>query len=270
VNLVSGRGPTRTGDPLGVSEVLWPAELRARCERGLKASGPAKLSSVGRAGRIALALVSLIVLVLVLAQVFLPGIAASRISSRLKRYGSVQSVSVSAWPALKLLWGSADSVKVKALSLKVTPAQTTKLLWEGRSFDRIQMTAARVQEGPLRLSAARLSKHGSALAAQGLITQADASAALPPGISVSLLGSEGGSVKVRASGGLFGIGAAVEAVAGPSEGKLIAHPLGPLLEGIQLTLFADPHVYIQGVGASNEAAPGGEAGYRLSISARLR
>src|ERR1700676_4158699 len=24
-----GRGPTRTGDPLGVNEVLWPTELRA-------------------------------------------------------------------------------------------------------------------------------------------------------------------------------------------------------------------------------------------------
>jgi hypothetical protein len=27
--LYDGRGPTRTGDPLGVNEVLWPAELRA-------------------------------------------------------------------------------------------------------------------------------------------------------------------------------------------------------------------------------------------------
>jgi hypothetical protein len=36
---LDGRGPTRTGDPLGVSEVLWPTELHARvC--GLKASEP--------------------------------------------------------------------------------------------------------------------------------------------------------------------------------------------------------------------------------------
>jgi hypothetical protein len=27
--LPNGRGPTRTGDPLGVNEVLWPTELRA-------------------------------------------------------------------------------------------------------------------------------------------------------------------------------------------------------------------------------------------------
>jgi hypothetical protein len=225
---------------------------------------------VGKAGRIALVLVGLTVLVLVLAQIFLPGIAASRISSRLKRYGSVQSVSVSAWPALKLLWGSADSVKVRALNLRVTPAQTAKLLWEGRGLSSIEMNAARAQEGPLRLRDVRLRKRGSALSAQALVTQADASAALPPGISVSLLGSEGGSVKVRASGGLFGVGAPVDAVAGPSEGKLIAHPLGLLLEGFHLTLFAEPHVYIQGVGASSIDTPRAEGAYRLSISARLR
>jgi len=225
---------------------------------------------VGKAGRIARVLLGLIVLLLVLAQVFLPGIAASRISSRLKRYGSVQSVSVSAWPALKLLWGSADSVKVRALNLRVTPAQTAKLLWEGRGLGSIEMNATRAQEGPLRLRDVRLRKRGSALSAQALITQADASAALPPGMSVSLLGSEGGSVKVRASGGLFGVGASVDAVAGPSEGKLIAHPLEPLLEGFHLTLFAEPHVYIQGVGARSIDTPRAEASYRLSISARLR
>ena len=47
-----------------------------------------------QAGRIGVALAGAIVLVLVLAQVFLPGIAASRISSRVGRYGTVQSVSV--------------------------------------------------------------------------------------------------------------------------------------------------------------------------------
>ena len=225
---------------------------------------------MGKAGRIALVLVGLTVLVLALAQIFLPGIAASRISSRLKHYGSVQSVSVSAWPALKLLWGSADSVKVRALNLRVTPAQTAKLLWEGRGLSSIEMSATRAQEGPLRLRDVRLRKRGSALSAQALVTQADASAALPPGMSVSLLGSEGGSVKVRASGGLFGVGAPVDAVAGPSEGKLIAHPLGLLLEGFHLTLFAEPHVYIQGVGASSIDTPRAEGAYRLSISARLR
>ena len=60
-------------------------------------------------------------LVLALAQVLLPRIAASRISSRVGRYGKVQSVSVSAWPAVELLWGSVDSVRVAAGEPRAEP-----------------------------------------------------------------------------------------------------------------------------------------------------
>jgi hypothetical protein len=41
-----GRGPTRTGDPLGVNEVLWPTELRAPLGVVVKPSG--QLVVVGR------------------------------------------------------------------------------------------------------------------------------------------------------------------------------------------------------------------------------
>jgi hypothetical protein len=75
-------------------------------------------------------------------------------------------------------------------------------------------------------------------------------------------------VLVRASGGLFGVGASVDAVALGREGRLIAHPVGPLLEGLQLTLFSDPHVYVEGVGASVQ--DGVPSSYRLSMSASLR
>ena len=40
------------------------------------------------------------------------------------------------------------------------------------------------------------------------------------------------------------------------------HPLGFLLEGLKLTLFAEPDVYVEGVGASAAAGPSGGAGYR--------
>jgi hypothetical protein len=203
-----------------------------------------------------------------LAQVFLPGIAASRISSRVGRYGTVKSVSVEAWPAVELLWGSADSVKARVMSLKLSPAQTAKLLWEARGVDDMQMTSPSVQEGPVRLSDVSIRKRGNALTAQARMTAADVKAALPAGFEVQLLRSEGGRVEVRASGGLFGVGASVDAVAGPSEGKLVAHPLGFVVEGLALTLFADPHVYVQGVGASVEA--GQPLSYRLTMRASLR
>jgi hypothetical protein len=211
-----------------------------------------------------------IALVLVLAQLLLPRIAASRISSRVGRYGSVESVHVTAWPALKLLWGDADSVTVRAGRLSLSPAQTAKLLWEAHGVNELDLTASSAREGPLRVSDVSLRKRGRALSAQALASTADVRAALPQGFEVQLLGSERGQVEVRASGGLFGIDASVDAVATASGGRLIVHPRGLLLEGLQLTLFADPHVYVEGVGASASGAPGGAPGYWLTISARLR
>jgi hypothetical protein len=211
-----------------------------------------------------------ILLVLALAQVFLPRIVASRISSRVRRYGTVNSVSVSAWPAVELLWGHADTVKVSVKSLRVSPSQTAKLLWEARGVSSLDLSAESAQEGSLRLTDVSLRKRGSDLSAEGQASQADVTAALPPGISVRLLKSEGGEVEVQASGGLFGVRAAVGAVAGASEGKLVAHPLGFPLEGLRLTLFADPHIHVQGVGASELSGAPGTTGYRLTITTSLR
>jgi LmeA-like phospholipid-binding len=225
---------------------------------------------VGRAGRIAAVVIAAVALLFALAQVFLPGIAADTIRSRLHRYGRVQSVSVSAWPAVELLWGDADSVKVKVSDLSLSPQQAAKLLWEGSGASRIDTTAANVRLGPLHLGAATLSKRGDSLSAQGAASEADVRAALPAGLSVSLLRSDAGSVEVRASGGLFGVSASVDAVARAQEGRLVVRPLGLLLSGLQLTLFADQHVYVQGVGARQVARAGETPGYELQISARLR
>jgi hypothetical protein len=213
-------------------------------------------------------LVGAVALAVVLAQAFLPGIAAGRIRERVARYGTVESVSVKAWPAVELLWGNADSVTVRARSLKVSPAQTAKLLWEAKGVNDMEMTADSAQEGPLRLNDVSFSKRGKALTAQARMTEADVRAALPEGFDVQLVKSEDGAVEVRASGGLFGVGASVDAIAGASEGKLVAHPLGLLLEGVRLTLFSDPHVYVQGVGARVEA--GQPLSYRLTMRASLR
>lgn len=223
---------------------------------------------MGKGGRIAAGLVGATVLALALAQVLLPRLAASRVSSRVGRYGTVQSVSVSAWPAVELLWGHVDSIHVKANSLALSPAQAASLLWEARGTASMDLSAASVRLGSLRLSDASLHKRGSALNAQALVSEADVKAALPAGFGVRLLRSERGEVEVQATGALFGLGASVNAVAGASGGKLVAHPLGLLLEGLQLTLFSNPHVYVEGVGASVASAQ--PPSYRLTMSASLR
>ena len=209
-------------------------------------------------------------LLLVLAQILLPRIAASTISSRVGRYGSVASVHVSAFPAVELLWGSADSVKVRAGKLALKPAQAAGLLWESRGVARLDVHADSVEVGPLRVSDATLSKRGNVLRARARTSEADVAAALPPGLALRLISSGGGRVEVQASGGLFGLlsaGASVPAVAQAIDGRLVAHPLGALVEGFHLTLFSDPHVYVEGVGASTGGPP--PLVYSLSMGARL-
>jgi hypothetical protein len=218
--------------------------------------------------RLVLIVIAVALLALLLAQLVLPRIAASRISSRVGRYGRVESVGVRAWPAVELLWGSADSVSVRARRLSLSPSQAAKLLWEARGVESLQFAALSIQLGPLGLGDARVHKQGSSLAAEAVVGEAGVRSALPKGLAVKLVKSEGGAVQVTASGGLFGVGPAVQALAAPQEGKLVVRPLGFLLRGLTLTLFSDPHVYVEGVGASVQ--PGSPRTYRLTMRARLR
>ena len=217
---------------------------------------------------LSLSLAGAALVLLALAQLLAPRIAANTISSRVGRYGSVENVSVTAWPAIELLWGRADSVRVSARRLALQPAQAAALLSEADGVARLDLSAERLQVGPLALSDARLHKRGKELSAVADAADADVKAALPGGLRVRLLRSEGGRVEVRASGSLFGVQETVAAVAEARAGKLIAHPLVLLLEGFSLTLFSDPRIAVEAVGA-RELSPHPPS-YRLSMRARLR
>ncbi len=76
---------------------------------------------------------------------------------------------------------------------------------------------------------------------------------------------------MRASGGLFGVGASVDAVAQAEDGKLVVRPTGLLLSALKLTVFESPSVYVEGVEARALASePGEGARYELSMWASLR
>jgi hypothetical protein len=218
--------------------------------------------------RIAAVGVGVTVVLLVLAQLFLPGIAADRISSRLARYGHVRSVEVDAWPAVELLWGSADSVRVRASDLTFALSDTGHVLGQASGANDIDLRAERVHVGPLALSEVSFHKRGAQLLAQALATEAAVAAALPPGIHIRLLRSEGGSVEVSVGGSLFGVGGEIDALAQASEGKLVARPVAPLLRLFSLTLYQNPHVYIESIVARPASAPA--PGYRLVMRARLQ
>jgi hypothetical protein len=213
-----------------------------------------------------------VVVVVALAQVLGPGIAARVVRGRVGRYGTVKSVTVKAQPGLELVWGDADEVRVSAGRLALSRAQTVSLLEEAKGVDRVKASAENVEEGSLKLTDARLEKHGSRLRAEAVVNERDIGRALPEGIEVSLLKSEKGEIEVRVSGGLFGVGASVDAVAEAEDGRLVVRPTG-LLGGLKLTVFEAASVYVEGVEARALGGKPGEGAairYELSMWASLR
>ena len=228
-----------------------------------------------RGARVALGVAGVLIVLLVLAQLLLPALAAKRVSDRVGRYGTVKHVSVSAWPAVELLWGKAHSVSVSAGMLTATPAQITSLLWEARNVDEMTVTAdaasLRVASIPngLTVSNVRMEKHGSAILASATLTQQQLNEALPNGFHVEPVASGGGQVEVKASGGLFGLQASIGALLKPVEGRLVAEPQGFPLAGLAtVTLVSDPHLIVESVGV--RVLPGQPLTYGLSLGGSLR
>ncbi|MGP0102542.1 MAG: hypothetical protein ACLPUT_13110, partial [Solirubrobacteraceae bacterium] len=95
----------------------------------------------GRAIRIVAGAVAVIVVVLVLAQVLGPPIAARVVRGKVGKYGTVRSVTVKAWPAVKLAWMEADEVNVSAGELALSPEQTVALLGEAKGTETVNARA---------------------------------------------------------------------------------------------------------------------------------
>jgi hypothetical protein len=222
-----------------------------------------------------------LVAVLGLGQALLPVLAEQRVRDRLKPYGAVQSVSVSAFPALEMAWGKAGSVSVAARELRMSETQALELAWEARGVDTVRASIGRLQIGipglaqGLALHDASVVKRGGRLSVQATFSQADIAAALPPGFTVQPLGGqgssggEGGGLRVRASGGLFGARASLEALVTARAGRLVVVPQGLPLAGLfQVTLLADQHLYAESISAT--PVSGERETWRLALGGSLR
>jgi hypothetical protein len=232
--------------------------------------------------RIALVSTGGVVAVLGLAQLLLPALAAQRVRSQLGRYGDVRSVAVSAFPAVELLWGHAQSATARAGSLTMSLAQAGALLWEGRGVDRLDVSAQSVRLESFALRDVSLVRHGSELHLEGSLTAADLRAALPGSVAVQPLGSVPGGVEVRVTGNLFGAATSLDALLSVEDGRLVAQPLGiPFAGALRLTLLSAPHLYLQnfaltslpsagGTGGGSAGGRGGDTTFLVTLSAQLR
>ena len=201
--------------------------------------------------RLAGLLVVLVVIVVFgVAQLVLPGIAAHRIRSQLGRYGQVQSVSVSAFPAIELLWHHADSVSVAMRSFQSGSTGLAGRLDQLSNVGTVHASAARVTVGLVTARDARLVKHGSSLVATARVTDADLRGALPVLRTVTPVASAGGQLTLRGTADVFGAAVSVDFSVRVSGGALVVTPDVPFGGLVTVTAFSDPAVRVTSVSAA--------------------
>jgi len=202
-----------------------------------------------------LAVAGLVVVLLVVAQLVLPGIATQRLRDRLSRSGRVLEVKVSAFPAIELLWHNADSVVVRMASYRASPAKLPGTLDQAGDVGSLRASAQLFQDGLLTLHDASLVKQGNRLSGSAVVAESDLRAAAPFLTSVTPVASSDGRLTLRGTATLLGLSATVDATVSAQDGKLVVAPDLPFGGLATITLFSDPRINVQGVSAS--PAPGG-------------
>jgi LmeA-like phospholipid-binding len=211
----------------------------------------------------ALAIVlAVVVLLLIVAQLVLPGIAAQRLRDRLAKSGQVLDVHVSAFPAIELLWHQADRVVVRLKSYHSNPGPLSSILEQTADTGSLDASASEFDTGLINLHDAVLRKRGDALTGSATVTASDLRSAIGGAIQdVQPVASGGGQLTLQ--GTVLGVTA--DATLRAQNGALVVQPDVPILNFVTVTVFSDPHVEVQGVGAAE--APGG---FSVSANARLK
>jgi hypothetical protein len=205
----------------------------------------------------AMAVAGVVVLVLVVAQLVLPGIASQRLRDRLSRSDRVLEVHVSAFPAIQLLWHHADSVVVRMATYRASPARLPGTLDQAGDVGSLRASAQTFQDGLLTLHDASLVKQGNRLIGRAVVAEADLRAAVPFLSSLTPIASAGGRLTLRGTATFLGLSATVDATVSAQNGKLVVAPDVPFGGLATVTVFSDPRIRVQGVSAS--PAPGGFA-----------
>jgi hypothetical protein len=206
-------------------------------------------------------LAAVILVLLIVAQFVLPGIAAQHLRDQLSKSGRVLSVKVSAFPAIELLWHQADSVVVRLGRYHTNPGHLGTELARASDTGALDASAQELDTGLVTLRDAKLRKRGDELTGSATITEADLRSAVPFVQNVQPVASGNGELTLRGTA----LGITADATLRAVGGKLVISPDVPLLSLVRVTVFSNPHLFVQGVAA--RAVPGG---FALSGRARLR
>lgn len=208
----------------------------------------------------------LVLVVLGVAQLVLPGIAAKRIRDRLARSGNVLEVQVHAFPAIELLWHHADRVVVRMGRYRSSPGPLGTTVGQSADVGSLDASAQELDTGLLTLRNATLSKRGDVLSGSAQVIEADLRAALPILQSVAPVASGDGRLTLRGTATVLGVSATIDATVTPRNGALVVAPDVPLGGLATITAFEDPHIDVESVGASNASS----GAFSVSARGRLR
>lgn len=215
---------------------------------------------------LAAGVLGLLVLVFGVGQLVLPSIAASVLRGRLAKSGRVLSVSVSAFPAIELLWSDADRVTVRMASYRSSRDHLGTFLGQTGDVGTVHASVGTLQSGRLTLTDVRLSKVGDELNGTAHVSEAALRAAVPFLQSVTFVRSDGGTLTLEGTASVLGVSVSMPATVRPDGGGLVVVPDLPLVGAFaSVTVFDNPRVRVQSVGGSPD--PDGLA---LSARALLR
>jgi len=206
-----------------------------------------------RGFRVAAGAALLIVLVLVAAQIFLPGIAESSLRSDLAKHGPVRHLSLSSSPAIKLLWHRADSVDVAMDSYRSEPGGHTSVanfLSDTRRVGKLDVSVGLLKAQLVSLHDVRLHKDGNDLAGSARITQREVTDALPNFVGIRPLSAGQNGIVLRASATVLGQRVRIHLRILADQGRVVVRPEGlPFGSLATITVFKDSRVYVKSLGA---------------------
>jgi FHA domain len=243
-------------------EQTAPGDPRAALRSRLRAWGGTR--------RGVLAIVAVAILALVgVAQLVLPGVAEQSLRSDLARYGPVRRVHIESVPAIKLLWHRADRVEVVMDSYHSEPGGHGSLadfLSRTRATGKLDVSVGTLQAQLVTLHDVRLRKEGDTLVGQARLTQQDLSAALPAFVNLRPVSASENGIVLQVLASVLGHRIAVRVGVLADAGRVLVRPEGlPFGSLASITVFDDPRVYVQSLGAELRGQE-----YLLTVRAQLR
>lgn len=179
-----------------------------------------------------------------ISELVLPSLAERRLRNSLSENAKGVSVDVTAEPAIKLLFGHADRVRVDIREMRSGRGNLPDLLARTARTDRLDARVGSVVTHGLRIDDVSLRKRGSMLTARATVTRAAIKAILPAAIRIDQRAAASNTLAFKATLRALGKVVRVTALVQARNGRLLLAPDSVLGGVLSVTLFGDPRVYV--------------------------